>query len=132
MTPIIFINCLRYAFVDAILSGLKLYESRNRNTLKRFLGTRVLLAETGHGKPVVKGSAIISEIIEIFTKEEWNYYKYDAWIRTFSEYDWNDNTKKKVLYRLTDVRPCEPFVPAEDRRHGRVWMEYHGSDFLLD
>ena len=132
MMPIIFINCKDQPFVRQILNGTKQYETRNRNTLKRFLGSQVLLAETGHGKPVIKGSAVISEIIEVFARSAWEVTKLDCMIPDGSKYDWKPDTKKKVLYRLTDVRPCEPFVPTEDRRHGRVWMEYHGSDFLLD
>lgn len=133
MMPIVFINCKTQPFVRQILNRTKIYETRNRNILKRFLGERILIAETGTGsKPVVKGSAIISEIIEVFSRDAWEVTRLDAMIGIGTQYDWKPDTKKKVLYRLTDVRPCEPFVPDEDRRHGRVWMEYNGTDFLLD
>lgn len=131
MMPIIFINCKDEPFVDDILGGLKQYETRNRNTLKRFLGTRVLLAETGHGKPIIKGSATIAEIVEVFTREAWEDYLQFTWVPVGSKYDWQPDTKKKVLYRLTDVQSYIPFIPAKDRRHGRVWMEYNGSEDWL-
>ena len=131
MTPIIFINCKDEPFVDDILGGLKQYETRNRNTLKRFLGTRVLLAETGHGRPIVKGSATIADIVEVFTREAWEDYLQFTWVPVGSKYDWQPDTKKKVLYRLTDVQSYIPFIPAKDRRHGRVWMEYNGSEDCL-
>ena len=131
MTPIIFINCKDEPFVDDILGGLKQYETRNRNTLKRFLGTRVLLAESGHGRPIVKGSATIADIVEVFTREAWEDYLQFTWVPVGSKYDWQPDTKKKVLYRLTDVQSYIPFIPAKDRRHGRVWMEYNGSEDCL-
>ena len=126
MIPIIFINCDHAPFVDMIITRSKKYETRNRNTLGQFLGERVLIAETHHGrKPLVRCSAVIDEITECFTEEAWLPYIMDACISNGSKYDWQPNTKKKVLYRLKDVVPCYPFTPAEDRRHGRTWMEYH-------
>ena len=66
MTPVIFINCKEQPFLDRILSGRKKFETRTRNTLGRFLdhamNDRVLLAETGHGRPVIRASARISAI----------------------------------------------------------------------
>lgn len=131
MIPIVYINCKCQPFIRQILNRTKLFETRNRNTLGRFLGERILLAETGTGKhPVVKGSAVISEIIEIYSPWAWDVNRLDCMIPVGSEYDWKPDTKKKVLYRLTDVRPCKPFVPTDDRRHGRVWMEYNGTDIF--
>lgn len=124
MIPIVFINCRKEPFVDDILCHLKEYETRNRNTLGRFLGEKILLAETGHSRPVVKGSAVIDKIIAVYTQEEWEEYLGLTWIPVGSSYDWQPETKVKWLYRLTDVQACDPFIPPEGRRHGRVWMEY--------
>lgn len=128
MTPIIFINCSDLAYVDSIMTGTKKYETRTRNTLKALLswslGERVLIAETGHGAPVVRCSAVIDRITEVFTEEDWLPYVMDADIAVGGKYDWKPDTKKKVLYHLTDVRPVKPFTPPEGKRHGRVWMEY--------
>ena len=66
MTPVIFINTTSSPFVDDIIDGRKTYETRTRNTLKSLLtwalGERILIAETGHGDPVVRCSAVIDYI----------------------------------------------------------------------
>lgn len=113
--------------MDDILCRLKEYETRNRNTLGRFLGERVLIAETGYRRPIVKCSAIIDEIIKVTSKDDWDEYLDQTWVPVGSSYDWKPETKVKWLYGLKDVIPCTPFIPPEDRRHGRVWMEYNGG-----
>lgn len=124
MTPVIFINCHAEPFVDDIMSYLKQYETRTRNTLGRFLGERVLLAETGHGRPLVKCSAVIDEVISVTTEEAWNKYLELTWIPVGSRYDWTPETKVKWLYHLSDVKPVVPFRLGSDcPRHGRVWAE---------
>ena len=133
MIPAIFINCKEFPFVDLILRLEKLCETRTRNTLGRFLGERVLLVETGHGKPMVKGSAVIESIHECFTREAWETCRASACIEAGCSYDWQPDTKKKVLYYLTDVKPCDPFpLPDSCRRHGRVWAEYEEEAVIMD
>ena len=127
LLPIIFINCAKEPFVDDIISRLKQYETRTRNTLGRFLGEPILIAETGKGRPVVKCYAVIDEIVEVRDRETWEEYLWATWVPCGSSYDWQPDTKVKWLYHLKDVIPCEPFVPPEGRRHGRVWMEYCGQ-----
>ena len=122
MIPVIFINCKEYPFVEWILSGTKQYETRNVNTLGRFIDERVLLAETGSGRPIVKGSAVISEVIEVYTANEWRAHITREDVPSGSTYDWNQDTRKKVLYKLTDIKRISPFIP-EGPRHGRTWME---------
>ena len=125
MTPVIFINCTVEPYVDDIMSYLKQYETRTRNTLGRFLGERILLAETGNGRPLIKCSVVIDEIISVTTKEDWDEYLGQTWIPVGSIHDWQPDTKIKWLYHLTDVKPvAEPFrLPTECIRHGRVWAE---------
>lgn len=128
MTPVLFINCKKHPFVEWIGGGLKLYETRTRNTLKSLLdfalGERILLAETGDGQPLVKYSAVIDEVIAVHTREQWEKYLQYTWIPVGSEYDWKPDTKVKWLYHLTDVKPVVPFRLGPDcRRHGRVWAE---------
>ena len=124
MTPVIFINCTAQSFVDDIMGGLKQYETRTRNTLGRFIGERVLLAETGHGRPLVKCSAVIDQVISVHTREAWEEYLEASWIPVGSKYDWQPDTKVKWLYHLTNVKPVVPFRLGPDcRRHGRVWAE---------
>lgn len=124
MLPIIFINCRKRPFLDQILLGDKRYETRTRNMLGRFLGERVLLAETGNGRPVVRCSAVITEVHAVYTQECWEKFRSSARIPKGSEYDWKPETKVKWLYKLDGVVACYPFTPPESIRHGRVWMEY--------
>ncbi len=133
MTPVLFINCSREPFVNWIAAGLKLYETRTKNTLKSLLkwalGERILIAETGHGDPVVRCSAIIDEVIAVYTREQWEKYLQFTWIPVGSDYDWKPDTKVKWLYHLTDVKPLTPFVlPKSCPRHGRVWAEYREEE----
>ena len=124
MTPVIFINCKEFPFVQQIMNGTKTYETRNRNTLKRFIGEHVLIAETGNGAPIIRCSATIWGTVEVFTRSAWLYYMPYTEIPNGSRYDWQPGTKKKVLYRLENVQRIKPFeLNAFSRRHGRVWAE---------
>ena len=128
MTPVLFINCSREPFVDWIIGGLKQYETRTRNTLKSLLswalGERILIAETGHGSPLVRCSAVIDQVVAVYNREQWEEYLQYTWIPVGSEYDWTPDTKVKYLYHLTDIKPVVPFRLGPDcRRHGRVWAE---------
>lgn len=136
MTPVLFINCSRDPFVEWIMNHLKQYETRTKNTLKAFLETylneRILIAETGHGRPLVRCSAVIDQVIAVHSQEEWNDYLECTWVPVGSEYDWKPDTKVKYLYHLKDVRPvAEPFrLPQSCVRHGRVWAEYEWGSAL--
>ena len=128
MTPVIFINCKEQPFLDRILSGQKKFETRTRNTLGRFLdhamNDRVLLAETGHGRPVIRAVARINCSVAVFSQLLWDAYLPDAGIDPGSSYDWQPDTKVKWLYHLTDVQAVVPFqLPADALRHGRTWAE---------
>ena len=127
MTPIIFINCSAAPFIDDIISGKKKYETRTRDMLRRFVGQRVLLAETGSGRPVVRCSARIRYHSVITDRNYWTYFlRKDACIPAGSRYDWQPDTRKKHIYCLEDVQPVSaPFPAPEGVRHGRVWMEYN-------
>jgi hypothetical protein len=126
MTPVVFINCKDQPFVDDIMCLLKQYETRTRNTLGRFCGERILIAETGHGRPLVKCSAYIDHYVAVYTKEKWDEYLEQTWVPVGSKYDWQPDTKVKYLYHMSDVHPVKPFRITEGRRHGLVWMEYEG------
>ena len=128
MTPVIFINSSKIPFVDLIGSGSKPFETRTRNMLGRFIGERILIAETGKGSPVIRFSAVIDYAVEVHTRSAWERYRQDACIPVGSKYDWNENTKVKWLYHLTDVRMIGPVpLPQDARRHGRTWAEYDGE-----
>lgn len=133
MTPVLFINCHLFPFIDWILGGLKLYETRTKNTLKKFLetylGQRILIAETGKGDPLVRCSAIIDEVVAVYDQATWEDYLQFTWVPVGSDFDWKPNTKVKYLYHLKDVHPiAKPFrLPKSCYRHGRIWAEYEGS-----
>ena len=124
MIPVIFINCQAEPYVDMIMKGKKIYAARPRNVLWSAFkyGTRFLIAETGNGKPLVRCSATIDSVHTIYTEKAWNRYRNLHTIPAGSKFDWKPDTKKKVLYHLTNVLPVEPFIP-EGKRHGRTWME---------
>lgn len=125
MIPIVFINCKKIHFIRKILNHQKLFETRTRNMLGRFLGERIALAKTGVGlHPMIMGYATIDEIISVSTFSQWEVYRKYTCIPYGSDYDWKDTTKVKWLYHLTDIEECEPFIPKLGRRHGRVWAEY--------
>ena len=120
---IIFINCSLFPFIDWIIKGLKVYETRNRNTLKQFVGKTVYFAETGkHKKPVVRCKCDITELLTITDKQTYNAMRKYTRIRKGSIYDWNSTTKKKCLYKLENVQKVKPFIP-EGKRYGRIYME---------
>ena len=125
MKKVIFINCKEQPFIDQIMTGQKQYETRTRNMLHRLIGETVCLAETGHGRaPFVRAVATIDMGIEVFLRHVWETtFREPSCIAPGSKYDWQDGTKKKVLYKLKDVQPVAPFYVTDGLRHGRTWME---------
>jgi hypothetical protein len=122
--PVVFINCKTEPFIDMIISGEKVAETRSRDTLRSLVGKTVYLAETGHGKPVVKCSAQITNSIPCRCKADWKMFRKMTGIRPNSQYEWKPETKVKYLYMLASITPCKSFVPPEGTRHGRVYMDY--------
>lgn len=124
MIPVVFINCHWFPFIDWIIAGHKVYETRTYNTLRALVGKRVYLAETGHGgRPVVRCSCVIDHALTC-DRGTFRALRHLHRVPALSSYDWKDSTTKKILYRLTDVQPVYPFAVPEGPRHGRVWMEY--------
>ena len=122
---IIYINCALFPFISWIIKGLKTYETRNRNTLKRFIGKTVYLAETGKGKrPIIRCSCLISGSVTITSKATYNALRKQTRIKKGSYFDWKDDTRQKILYKLENVQPCKPFpIPDNAIRHGYTWCE---------
>ena len=129
MIPILFINSALIPFVDMILSGQKTIETRSKNMLRALVGRRVLIAETGHGRPVVRCSARITYAVQVTSKDVYDAIRDCTRVPEGSPYDWKESTRCKWFYTLTDVIPVSPFSPPEGRRHGRVWMEYNRNNF---
>ena len=120
---VIFINCRLFPFISWIISGLKTYETRNKNTLKRFIGKTVYLAETGKGKaPVIRCYCMITDYMTITDKAVYNRFRKQTKIKKGSVYDFTSETKQKVLYMLENVQACKPFtLPDNAVRHGRIY-----------
>ena len=127
--PIVFINCRKYAFINWIMAGAKIYETRNKNTLKSLIGKRVYIAETGKGKrPIIKCIATIDSVLIIDNFEDYNNLRDETMIEKNSVFDWKQETKRKYLYKLSNIEKISAFIPKEGKRHGFVWMEYAGKE----
>lgn len=123
MVPGIFINCSAAPYIDYILDGSKVYETRSRNTLSRFIGKRVYLVQTGKGKPVVRCSCVIRSSFSVEKRLHWDVLHHATMVEPGSPHDWKPETRRKWLYWLTDVQPVSVPVPASAVRHGRIWIE---------
>ena len=121
----IFVNengCIHYA--DLIVSGVKLFETRNRNMLSALIGKRVAIIRTRRGKkPVIVGQADI-EYGYFFTAEEFDKCRDLTCIPEGSMYDCHG--KGKWLYKMGNPWKADTPVelPASAIRHGRSWCEF--------
>lgn len=131
MIPVVFINCAKTGFITAIMDGKKQYETRTKDTLKAIVNKRIMLAETGKGKPVVKCFARFKNPVVVTSREQWEWYRKDLYILPGSDHDWKEDTTVKYLYPVVDIKPVKPFIPAEGKRHGRQWMEYNGREMYI-
>ena len=122
---IVYLNCKLFPFIAWIISGLKTYETRNRNTLKCLVGKTVYLAETGKNKqPIIRRKCIISDPVIVTDRKIYNTYRNKTRIKKGSCYDFNSSTKQKVLYPLLNVQAVKPFhIPDNVIRHGRIYCE---------
>ena len=118
----VYINCRLIHFLNLILSGAKVYETRTRDMLRRLVGQRVYLAETGTGPvPMVMASAVIASARSVPFSD---VAARDAACIVGTPYDIKPDGSK-VFYRLTDVQPVAPFpVPACRINHGRAYTEF--------
>lgn len=118
----VYINCRRAPFLDLILSGSKLYETRSRDMLRRLVGQRVYLIETGTCPvPMVKASAVIASARSVPFSDV--VARLSACIDG-TPYDIKPDGAK-VFYRLEDVQSVAPFpVPACRINHGRSYAEF--------
>lgn len=128
MIPVIFINCKSAPFIDDIINGRKVFETRSVNSLRSLVGKRVLICQTGKGKSMVRCSARIVNAFPVSSFHEWDMFRYYTRVPVNSPFDWKPNTKTKWLYELSNViTEAVPFHPAAGVRHGRTWMEYNGK-----
>lgn len=124
MMPVVYINCSRHPFLKWIACGMKVYETRSRNTLRALVGKKVYLAMTGKGPSLVVCTAVIRKVFPVCSRYEWDCFRDYTAVPEGSEYDWTESTTIKYLYELSSVKPVTvPFHPDNGVRHGRVWME---------
>ena len=112
-------------FADWIVDGVKVIETRNRRTLSALAGTgeRVYIARTGHGKPVVIGTCVLS-IPYHCPVESFGRCRFLHKVPAGSKYD--AGPAGKWFYDIWDAERVEPFdLPADAIRHGRVWAEFN-------
>ena len=120
---VLFINCKLFPFVSWIIAGIKLYETRNRNTLKKFIGKSVYVAETGkHKKPLIRCIVTIDSVIRINTRKDYNRYRKQTKVKKGSLYDFTRKTKCKYLYKLVNVQAVKEFcLPDNAKRYGYTY-----------
>lgn len=126
---VLYINCKLFPFVTWIIEGLKVYETRNRNMLKSLVGQTLYIAETGkHKRPIIRCVATITDVLKIESAKEYNRLRKYTKVKKGSIYDFTRETKQKYLYKLENVKACEPFeMPENVIRHGRVCAEIIGE-----
>ena len=123
----IFINESKVKFIELILNQEKLFETRNRDTLKGLfeqnkLYERVALVSTGKGKPIVKGYANIRKGFKA-CYEEINQIDSALYIKN-TPYECKPG-KEKMLYSIEFPIKCEPYtIPENTVYHGRSWCEW--------
>lgn len=109
---------IRYA--EAIVRGLKPYETRSRNMLGPCCYERVAIIRTRRGKkPEIIGYANIASARYMLFKTAADCFE-QTLVPPGSKYAGN-----RWFYYMTDARPCAPYpLPKDAVRHGRSWCEF--------
>ena len=102
------INDSKQNFTAEILSGRKTIETRDSNSLKRFIGQEVGIIRTGKGKAEVVGYATVGEPVVYNNRAEFKKDQSKHLVKTGSDYDIRAG-KVKYGYPLTNVRKVTPF-----------------------
>ena len=112
---------IRYA--EAIVKGIKLAETRNRDMLSKLVGERVAIVRTRRGKKAeVIGYVTIMHKQFCFMEHFRDLEKYHL-VPEGSKYD--ATSKGKWLYWMDGAEECTPFpLPSDAVRHGMSWCEY--------
>lgn len=116
----IYINEDYLPFADLILSGMKVWETRNRNMLGKLIGEQVAIVSTSRKrKPLIKGLATITEARHV-TPEEYELFRGKTYVPKGSKYDCTP--RGKWLYRMSNPIHLAPIpLPEDIIRHGRSW-----------
>lgn len=99
------INDSNVPWSELILTGKKTIETRNRNTLKSYIGKRVGIIRTGKGQAHLVGYMTLGEPKIYNTLEEFRKDEPLHQVSAGSEFDWNNI---KYGYPIYDVERTEP------------------------
>ncbi len=110
-------------YADAIVSGVKTIETRNRNMLKSLIGERVAVVRTRrNSKPTVVGYVDIGDAY-FCPAEEFDKFRDMTLVPPGSYYDVRG--RGKWFYDLWNAEQCDPYpLPADAIRHGLSWCEF--------
>jgi len=123
----IFVNQLSASgvpYADAIVSGYKTIETRNRDMLSHCVGEHVAVIKTVRGKmPTIVGYVTINS--KLFANAQlFDLLRGCTLIPVGSKYDIHG--KGKWCYCLNGAERCEPYaLPKDAIRHGRSWCEFN-------
>lgn len=107
--------------VDDIMNDLKTMETRNSNTLDRFVGQRVGIILTGCGKPKLMGTVMIVDKFKL-RQGEFDTFYYAHRIKPDSRYHVG-NQPYKWAYELYDPKPFETPIELKPVKGNRIWRE---------
>lgn len=99
------INDSNVPWTELILTGRKTIETRNRNTLKSYVGKKVGIIRTGKGQAQLVGYMTLGEPKIYTTLEEFRKDEPLHQVSAGNEWDWNGI---KYGYPILDVERTEP------------------------
>lgn len=101
------INCKHQDFIDQILGGYKLIETRDTCSLRPYIGQRVGLIETGKGAATLRGYATITGYVLYSSEADFRGAQDLHQVKPGSKYDIPVGGCKYGFF-LEDVEACEP------------------------
>lgn len=120
---VMLINGRKVPYPELICLQQKTIETRRKNMLRRLVGERVAIAETGgRNGPVIIGYA---DVIGSFfcSSADFDKYREQTMIPPGDEYDCKG--PGKWFYQLANAEFCTPYpLPSSAIRHGRSWAEF--------
>jgi predicted transcriptional regulator len=124
----VFVNSQKVPYAQMIVDGVKKFETRGKNVLRRLIGHRVAIVETGKGSPVIVGFVTIDSA-DFFCTDAWEKAgRQLACVPKNSEYD--DHGRGKWMYKLIDPFALHTPIklPANAIRHGRSYCEFFADE----
>lgn len=107
MTSIIYVHQTRaIPYAEAIALGLKPIETRTRDTLRRFVGQRVLIARTMSGRPTEIIGSVVIESGTYYSASELDSMRDQTLIPPGSKFDCHG--RGKWGYTLTHAVTMDP------------------------